>query len=209
MFFTLHKIYQGQSLLRILMNQSFKQFSVSGKVVDVGGARKPDYFDYLKQESVVSVEIVDGLLSQVDFEKDKLPYSDGYADSVVLANVLEHVYNHAFLVGEVHRILKKGGTLVGFVPFLIQYHPDPHDYFRYTKEALERIFKSAGFSHVQIVTVGRGPFSVNFNTIVLSFPRVVRVLLFPLYHVVDSLFLKFRPRVGERYPLGYSFNLKK
>lgn len=191
------------------MNQSFKQFSVSGKVVDVGGARKPDYFDYLKQESVTSVEIVDGLLSKVDFEKDKLPYADGYADSVVLANVLEHVYNHAFLVAEVHRILKKGGTLVGFVPFLIQYHPDPHDYFRYTKEALERIFKSAGFSQVQIVTVGRGPFSVNFNTIVLSFPRLVRVFLFPFYYATDVLFLKLRPRVGERYPLGYSFILKK
>lgn len=209
MFFTLRKVYQGQSLLRILMNQSFKQFSVSGKVVDVGGARKPDYFDYLKQESVTSVEIVDGLLSKVDFEKDKLPYADGYADSVVLANVLEHVYNHAFLVAEVHRILKKGGTLVGFVPFLIQYHPDPHDYFRYTKEALERIFKSAGFSQVQIVTVGRGPFSVNFNTIVLSFPRLVRVFLFPFYYATDALFLKLRPRVGERYPLGYSFILKK
>lgn len=209
MFFILGKIYKGQSLLRVLMNLSFRNYRISGKVVDIGGGRSPDYFEYFRKSNAVSVEAVDGLLSKIDFEKDQLPCPTASADTVLLVNVLEHIYNHRWLMAEAFRILKPRGTLIGFVPFLIQYHPDPHDYFRYTRESLERIFSETGFEEIEIVAVGRGPFSVNFNNIVLSVPRFLRVALFPFYAILDGLLLRLRPKIGERYPLGYTFFLKK
>jgi SAM-dependent methyltransferase len=155
------------------------------------------------------VDIVDGAFQKINFETDALPYADGAYDTVVVCNVLEHIFNHRFLTNEMYRVLKQGGGLVGFVPFLFQYHPDPHDYFRYTKEALTRVLKDAGFRDVAVTEIGGGPFFVNYNTLSLSMPRVIRIVLFPLYALLDWIFLKLRPQARERYPLGYLFTAKK
>lgn len=205
----LKKIWAGQSVLRILMNQGFRSETLRGVVLDVGGGRLPDYFEYFKHEHVHSITAVDGSMSSIDFEKDALPFPEAHADTVICANVLEHVFNHRFLLGEIYRVLKSGGTLVGFVPFLIQYHPDPHDYFRYTSEALEKLLGEAGFAHIRVRTVGGGPFLANFNNLVLSIPRPLRVLLFPIYWVLDRLMLRLRPAVRARYPLGFIFTAVK
>ncbi len=187
------------------MNFGFREYALSGTVVDVGGGREPDYFDYFYMTNAISVTPVDTSLSDINFEQDTLPFKDSSVDSVVCANVLEHIYNYQFLIGEMKRILKPGGVLVGFVPFLIQYHPDPHDYFRYTKEALVRLFSDAGFVSVEIKEVGGGPFLANFNNIVLSLPRIVRVLIYPVYSLLDQIVLSLRPKVTKRYPLGFIF----
>lgn len=205
----LKKVYHDQSLLRILMNVGFARHSLEGLVVDVGGGRHPDYFRYFDTTRVDSIEAIDGSITSIDFEKDALPYKLESVDTIVCANVLEHVYNYRHLVREMHRILKQDGQLIGFVPFLIQYHPDPHDYFRYTKEALERIFADASFHDIVICEIGGGPFAANFNNIMLSVPPWVRAVLFPFYWGLDSLFLKFRPKSRERYPLGFVFSMRK
>ena len=205
----LKKIWAGQSLLRISMNLGFKGISLKGKVVDIGGGHHPDYFDYFDMKAVTSVTSVDGSISNIDFERDPLPFEEGSVDTILCANVLEHMYHYQFLIGEMRRILKPGGALVGFTPFLIQYHPDPHDYFRYTKEALAKIFAEAGFAEVHIKEVGGGPFAANFNNLVLSVPRIARVILFPLYWGLDRLMLRLRPGVRSRYPLGFIFTMRK
>ena len=191
------------------MNLGFREYKLSGVVVDVGGGRSPDYFEYFDMTHVTSVTLIDGAISGINFEKDALPFADASVDTVVCANVLEHVYNYQFLVGEMKRILKPSGMLVGFVPFFIQYHPDPHDYFRYTKEALLRIFSDAGFVDIEIKEIGGGPFLANFNTIVLSLPRFIRVILFPFYALFDKMFLTLRPSATIRYPLGFIFSMRK
>jgi SAM-dependent methyltransferase len=206
---TLRCLWAGQTLLRIRMNEGFSDYTLRGVVVDVGGGRSPDYFSYFKDNGVASITAIDQSLGDIDFEKDSLPYQEASVDMIVCANVLEHVYRYDFLVGEMYRILALGGTLTGFVPFLLQYHPDPHDYFRYTKEALVKIFTEAGFKAVTIRSIGGGPLMVNFNNIVLSVPRIVRPFLYCLYAGFDSIFLFLRPDAQERCPLGYIFSARK
>jgi len=203
------KILRGQSLARAMMNHAFCSYTISGKVVDVGGGRSPDYYDYLQKDSGYQIEPIDASLSGIDFESDSLPHADSIADTVICANVLEHIYNHTFLVGEMHRIMKEEARLIGFVPFLVNYHPDPHDYFRYTEEALRKIFNTAGFRDVEITMVGAGPFAVNFNNITLSMPYIARIFVFPVYTFVDWLFVMLRPDSRRRYPLGYAFSMRK
>jgi SAM-dependent methyltransferase len=190
------------------MNQGFRTCALTGAVVDVGGGHNPDYFDYFDMSRMTSVVAVDGSMSGIDFEKEPLPFNDHSVDTVLCANVLEHVYNYAFLIKEMRRILKSQGQLIGFVPFLIQYHPDPHDYFRYTKEALMRMFTDAGFTDIGIRSIGGGPFMSNFNALVLSVPRPLRPLMYLPYALLDTLFLTVRPRIRERYPLGFIFSLR-
>jgi len=148
--FVIKQILMGHSITRGMMNHSCRKLVLKGRVIDVGGARNPDYCSYMKQNGEIKIEVTDGLLSEIDFEKDRLPYKDQEANTVLSFNVLEHIYNHRFLVAEMRRILKSGGVLSGFVPFLINYHPCPHDYFRYTKESLFKIFEGAGFRDIEI-----------------------------------------------------------
>ncbi len=208
MLLTLKKLAAGQSLLRIAMNRSFETIALSGAVVDVGGGREPDYYDYFDTRDVQSITPVDGSISGIDFERDRLPFSDASVDTVVCANVLEHIYEYRHLVSEMKRILREGGMLAGFVPFLMQYHPDPLDYFRYTSTALERIFAAAGFADIRIKAVGGGPFAANFNNLVFSLPRPLRVLAYPCYAMLDAAFLAVRPSARERFPLGFTFSMR-
>lgn len=203
----LYKLYVGQTLARIHMNLAFANHSLRGEVLDVGGGRNPDYFSYFQKEHMTSLRSIDGSSHQIDFETDPLPFADKSIDTVILSNVLEHIYNHSFLVAEIKRILTQKGRVVGFVPFWVGYHADPHDYFRYTNEALVRIFGDAGFTHISITACEVGPFLANFNTIVLSLPRVIRPLMYLLYWIPNRLFKTFRPRSFARNPLGYVFNV--
>ncbi len=198
-------LFRGQSIARILMNEALAHETLRGTVIDIGGGRSPNYFDFLQRADGVQIETVDASLSGIDFETDPLPFSDAYADTILLCNVLEHIYEHKFLLLQVHRVLKKEGHLIGFVPFWVGYHPDPHDFFRYTNEALERMLTEVGFKKVIIKRIGRGPILANFNTIVLSVPRIFRPLLFICYASSDWLFVHMRPQSVLRNPLGFLF----
>jgi SAM-dependent methyltransferase len=196
-------------MLRILMNRALGEETLRGTVIDIGGGRHPDYFDYFKKEGNPKIVAEDGSMSGIDFETDALPYEVSAVDTVILCNVLEHLYNYEHLLEEIKRILKTDGHMIGFVPWWVGYHPDPHDYFRYTHEALERIFTDAGFTYVRIRRIGSSPILANFNTLVLSMPKFVRPILYLWYAPVDWLFAKLRPDSTIRNPLGYIFVVTK
>lgn len=202
---TIRKLYEGQSLARIQMNYALSGKIIRGKVVDIGGAREPDYFLYLKKEGVISVEAVDGKINGIDFEQDALPFPDASVDTVICANLLEHIYHYGFLLGQINRILKPNAHLVGFVPFWVGYHPDPHDYFRYTEEALRHMLMDAGFINVDIQPLSVGPILANFNTIVLSLPRIMRPGVYVWYAICNTIFTRMRPTSISRNPLGFVF----
>ncbi len=214
LLFLLREIANRKSLTRALLNAELRKHQLAGTVLDVGGGKHRDYLTFLRVAEGTDIQTVDLLpreqgTRQLDFETDPLPYADASLDQIIIFNVLEHIFNHQLLVDETRRVLKPGAPLLGFVPFLINYHPDPHDYFRYTKEALQRIFARAGFEKITIREIGGGPFAAAFNTIVLSLPRAVRLAIFPAVYVLDTLFLRLRPRARERYPLGYFFVLRR
>ncbi len=56
-----------------------------------------------------------------DLEKTPLPYEDNTFDKVVASHVLEHIVNFMPLMKELHRILKKNGTLEAWVPYVRDY----------------------------------------------------------------------------------------
>lgn len=64
-----------------------------------------------------------------------LPFLDESLDLVISQEVLEHVSSPACHVAEVLRVLRPGGVFFCQLPFVIGYHPGPHDYWRFTKES--------------------------------------------------------------------------
>jgi SAM-dependent methyltransferase len=205
----LQHLYAGQSLMRILMNRELSHELLRGRTADIGGGHNPDYFDYFQAQEGMQLERIDGSFSGIDFEKDPLPFGSAALDTAILCNVLEHVYNYRFLLSEAHRTLAAGGRLIGVVPFWVGYHPDPHDYFRYTHEALQKILADAGFKSIAVRPIGGGPMLANFNTIVLSVPRMLRPVLYLWYAMLNRIFVGLRPGSARRQPLGFVFVASK
>lgn len=197
--------------MRAFMNVALSQYSLEhGTVLDLGGGKNPSYLNFLRDVSratLVNIDQQHGTewRNDVDLECDTLPFDDESINQVLLLNTLEHVYNHRHVLAEAYRVLKTGKMMIGFVPFLIAYHADPHDYFRYTNEALRRLCTEAGFTDCPVIQLGLGPLTVNLNTLAAFLPRYVIAALWPHTYILDRLLLAMRPNMTGRFPLGYLF----
>lgn len=69
-----------------------------------------------------------------------LPIRSNVADGILNVAVLEHVKDPYKAVSEMLRILKPGGHILAFVPFIQGEHSSPHDYRRFTKRGLQVLF---------------------------------------------------------------------
>lgn len=204
------EIFKGKTLIRTLMNLELKNYTLSGQVLDIGGGNNPSYLRFFKKTDDLQFTSIDlAADKKIDLENESLPYEANSADQILLFNILEHIYNHKFLVNEAFRVLKTTGQVIGFVPFLVNYHPDPHDYFRYTQESLERIFNEAGFSNIKIKSIGGGPWFIGYDIVMSYFPRILRLLVWPVYWLLDKIFLLIRPALAQKFVLGYFFTLEK
>ncbi len=90
----------------------------------------------------------------VYYDGGQFPFADASFDNLFHTEVLEHVYYAGQFLGECSRVLKPSGTMFFTVPFQARYHYIPHDYFRYTPAALERMLHEAGFRRIEITPRG-------------------------------------------------------
>lgn len=208
------EMWRGKDLYRIFMNDECAHEAVKGKVLDVGsGKNLASYHRFLKRGQDTEIECLDLGFEKnsesgkpIDLETDVLPRASGSVDAVLLFNVLEHLYNHRLVLTEIKRVLKTNGQLIGVVPFLVSYHPDPHDYWRYTKETLQKIFTEIGFTNVQIRSFGFGPASAAFSQLEMVLPRVLKIIFIPGVFCIDWVITRFRPKMGkDKFSLGLFF----
>jgi SAM-dependent methyltransferase len=106
--------------------------------------------------SIINVDIAP--YSEVDLvcPIERLPFPDDSVDGILSIAVLEHVPNPQEAVAEMLRVLKPGGRVYCYVPFMQGIHASPNDYQRYTPRGLEVLF--SGFSD-RVVRVAAGPTS--------------------------------------------------
>jgi len=210
----LTQMLKGKSIMRALMNASLHTTQLTGIVLDLGSGRRytPSYYRFLnteKAKKIITIDIVEENLPHItaNLESD-FPIKDECIDSIIAFNLLEHIFNYRSFACECHRILKRGGVLYLFVPFLVRVHPDPHDYFRYTSEALSKIFGEAGF-RVEIMAVGYGPFVAALSQLdgLFSFNTITRLVFtfFIAFGIFFDICLnKFTKNYKfKNWPLGY------
>ncbi len=203
------QIWNGKSAIRASLDWRLKKTFLRGKILDLGSGGGDYYSDSIPRESSSSYELLDIKTgATVDFETDALPYSSKSFDTVVFFNVLEHIFNYDHILKEILRIKKEEGLLVGYVPFLMWYHPDHHDFFRYTHESLEKILVQAGYVQINIENIYRGPYTAAFQMIYPTFPKMLRPIVFSAAYASDVIFRIFRKKNAERYVLGYYFEAK-
>lgn len=102
--------------------------------------------------------------SNVDFEKDKLPYEDNQFDFTLMYSVIEHIFNPNQILLENHRILKKGQYLIIITPNIDQcgslFYNDPTHIRPYNPVGLEKLMKMYNFekTFLGLWTVGKSSF---------------------------------------------------
>lgn len=155
----IRSVYDGKTLGRILFNHTVKRecVSLSGKVLDLAGGKKPSYLRFLPKE----IELLGTDLNQADLAVDvnkALPFEDGTFDAVLFFNALYIIEDPVFTLCEIRRILKPGGQLFSSSPFVAGEMPEPRDYARYTKERLGFFLESSNFKNYHVDRIG-GRFS--------------------------------------------------
>ena len=169
-----NQINNNKTPIRIFHNYFLKNIEISEKTIDIGSGQHSSYLNFLKKKNV-NLFFSDKFhkkeenFIEVDLEND-LKINDHTYDTVIMFNVLEHIENYENLISEVFRILKPGGKLEIFVPFMHRYHEDPKDVFRPTHSYLNKCLEKNKFK-VNTCLIGIGPFAV-ISEILLKYFKI-------------------------------------
>jgi SAM-dependent methyltransferase len=153
----------GSTLMATLLARWYQQALsryAQGVLLELGAGALPYYALYRERTTAVwCTDWPQSLHGQphADLHCDLnagLPLRHAMADTVLAADLLEHIYRPQALLAEIHRVLRPGGTLLLNMPFMYWVHEAPHDYFRYTPHAVARMAADAGFEALAIDAVG-------------------------------------------------------
>lgn len=198
------------------MYEQFVPTYASGSLLDLGCGKAPLFGLYRKYVSTITcVDWGESLHSNpyTDVNADlngDLPFPDASFDTILLSDVIEHVYYPHRLWGEMSRVLRPGGHILLNTPFYYCLHEPPHDYFRLSEFSLHRMSMDSGLDVVRIETLG-GAFSIlgDITTrMARRIPYAGRFLAALIYAVVNcclrtSWGAKTDTRTAANFPFGY------
>lgn len=213
----LREALRGKAVTRTLTNIFWTgRIRLSGNILDIGGGGRGSHYRFLDIDKNSSLKVADivphkGTDFALDITKEKVPLPDGSQSFILMFNILEHLYEHDHVLAEVRRLLAPGGKLLGTIPFLVNVHPDPHDYVRFTREALLRLFSENGFVVRSVEPIGRGPFLVAYEQMDMIMWSPLHTLFVPIVWCLDSVLQWLKPRrdFREQFPLAYNFIVEK
>lgn len=178
-----------KSIVKVLEEQSLP--GPDERVVDLGCGDRP-YEPLFRQRGCDYVACdLDGR-DVVRMEPGRpVPLNTGSADGLVSFQVIEHVWDLDWYLGEAHRLLKPDGWLLLSTHGTWLYHPHPHDYRRWTRDGLVRELETRGFE-IQLVSAVVGPAAwttqfrlLGLREVLLGIPVVGRFLLYPIACVMN------------------------
>ena len=119
---------------------------LEGRVLDVGSGGSP--YRSLLGPKVTGYVALDrpgtDPAPDVIGDAQQLPFADASFDAVFSTQVFEHVPSPDAAVSEAARVLRPGGRFLLAVPGVWPTHESPHDYWRFTRHGLARLFDAHG-----------------------------------------------------------------
>lgn len=143
----------------------------SGRMLDVGcgerpyaaffeprvdqylGLEYPPVADNLNPDVWNQPELLRSLVD-VWGDAQRLPFADASFDTVLAAEMLEHIPEPDACVAEIARVVKPGGRFLLTVPLIAPLHQWPFDFYRYTPKGIEAIVERHGFEVEHITPRG-------------------------------------------------------
>jgi SAM-dependent methyltransferase len=124
----------------------------SGRYLECGGIR---YRNLVRNDQVASYDVLDvrenapGLTIQADLH-DLSCLQEGSFDVIICTQVLQYVASPSRCVGELHRILTAGGTLLISVPFIEKDYVGMGDRWRFTRKQVVDLLQPFQECSVQV-----------------------------------------------------------
>lgn len=144
-----------------------KIFTEKKLIIDIGGGLRVDRernnrFDkkhlwlkeYIKKVDYKILDKVADYHPDIVGDIHNLLMPDNSVDAIICIAVLEHVEEPWKAVHEIYRVLKPGGYLFIYAPFLYYYHPMKgyyKDFYRFTSDGLKYLLKD--FNNVELQNV--------------------------------------------------------
>lgn len=158
--------YHSRRNLKTLFVDALRKHEVcaSRNILNIGAGGEVS--DILNEERVTftSADIDPAMTPDLVMDiMDMAPISDDSVDVIICMEVLEHVQNPFMAIGEMKRVLKEGGLVIGSTPFMLGHHLHPHDYFRFTLFGLKHLFTD--FEEVTLVP--RNSYMQAVNTLIM------------------------------------------
>ena len=192
-FFINHNFLIRSGLDSALKTHSSK---LTGVLLDFGCGSKP-YKQYFKNsDQYIGIDIkIEGRSenhAHIDkfYDGHTIPFEDGYFDSLLRTEVLEHVFNIDRVLSEMHRTLR---IALITTPFMWEEHEMPHDFARYTPPALKHLYTKHGFEVIEHHKSGNYitvlfQFLLNYIKNILPENKVLRqILLLPFIATINLL----------------------
>lgn len=108
------------------------------------------------RKDIINVDIF--AFDEVDIVADvaELQIKDESVDLILNIAMMEHLRDPARVVKEIRRILRKGGKVFCYLPFMPPFHAAPDDFYRWTISGARELFSE--FNEVEVF-IGAGPAS--------------------------------------------------
>lgn len=129
---------------------------IKGRAIDLG-AGKAKYKEIVKTAATDYIALDAFSNENIDVVADitNTGLEGNSFDTVICTHVFEHIPRPWLATREISRLLKKEGICIITAPFIQTSHADPEDYFRYTVQGLESLFRDNGFEIVESGGYGR------------------------------------------------------
>lgn len=208
-FYNLSKKASRKNLYQFI-SISLTNLKKRDKILNIGsGGEVEEYIKKITKKNIYSIDIdkkrkPDQVLSICD---DKFIKKLNYKPSIILCfEVLEHTSNPIKAVENILRILKKGDKAIISVPFNINIHDEPFDYFRFTEYGLRLLFKK--FSKFEIKKRNGWLESIFVNFIRLEFEKnlfsrwlgrffsILYFLIYPIILIIQKIFTSDKLTTG-------------
>lgn len=181
----------------------------SMKVFDVRGC--------FAEKNFFGVDLRQGFGVDIMGDIGTLPFLPNSIGTLLCLDTIEHVWNIYAAFKEVDRVLKEDGIAVISSVFNFRIHPCPHDFWRFTPEALDKL--TEGFSckilgyqgyrkrprHVFTVVFGKGYRAQDLESQIQDFKKLLQseaVRYFSVFdrmrHAIAGLFAK-KPLMDFKY----------
>jgi len=210
--------FKKKSLNRILQEIQTKNEIAYGKVVEFGGSKNSsknftNFINLKKNDQIIYSDKFPkhDSIRKEDLEKN-LNFETNSIDSILIFNVLEHVFdvNNAFF--EINRCLKNNGKIIGSTPFIHRIHGAPNDYNRYTKQFLEKVLENNNYKNIKVKNLGFGPFTSCYSIVFdyFKFIPFLNNLVLSLCFIFDFFInLIVKTDLKDIYPIAIFFSGEK
>jgi SAM-dependent methyltransferase len=178
---TFWSTYRDSAAVKRELDDLLGAFGYGARGLNVGSGERTPRPDLINVDRAITA------ITDCVADARQLPFMAEAFGLVLSQETVEHVADPFLAVREMGRVLKRGGTLYLQVPFIIGYHPDPDDYWRFTHAGLRELIEQAALECEKVqpaLAAGTGFHRVLVEFLATSLGRIIR----PAYRPAKGAF---------------------